>query len=256
MKKNTLLFTFVLLLSANVFGQQAKGSFDALTLRLTALKANVVQMEPIPFKLELVNNTEIPVAGVGVSIDFASRSTKLEIKQPNGKIRTPGGLSSKISGMPLAHLVPREIAPGDKIETRDVYNSGHWNFLGKPGEYQIRASITNFDDKTVYSDWVKVTVSEPVSFEKAAYDYLMKRMNEHPPFAPFNNSTIDELEEFVAQYPGTIYADYFRYSLYQGYREKDKVKAENHLRAIQDKNFFYAKEISDDLKWLEGQKRY
>src|SRR5438552_19208453 len=88
MKKNVLLLTIIAILSFGASGQK----FENLTFSLTALKSEVLPLEPIPFKLMLTNNTGAPVT-VNGSLSFNTASVGLEIKKPNGKIVAPSQLS-------------------------------------------------------------------------------------------------------------------------------------------------------------------
>lgn len=224
-----------------------------MTLSLTPLKSKVLQMEPVPFRVALVNNTEAPIAAA-VSINFSSRSVKLEIMKPNGKVVVPEGLSG-MNVRVFPQLFPREIAPGNRIETTQLFDTGHFQFFSKAGEYQVRASVTNSDGKEVYSEWMSLTIAEPVFLDKEAYEYLLKQMEKRPDdFVPFNKWGVEDMEEFVRQFPTTAYADYVRYVLGRNFFEKEKVKSENYFRAI-DKDFVFADEIKHNLKKLEGQKK-
>jgi hypothetical protein len=254
MKKSCLiLFIAITVLCVSGFGQSR--SFSDLTLDLAPHKPTVLQMEPIPFRIALVNNTDAPVPGVAVSIYFNSRAVKLEIRQPNGKVVVPEGLSG-LHARIFPELFPRELEPGGKIEATQVFDTGHYLFFGKAGEYQVRASVTNGDRRVVQSDWMNLTVAKPVGLEKDAYNYLLTNMKKRPDnYVPFNKWSIDEMEEFVLQYPGTVYSDYVRYALVGWYFDRDKVRTESHLRQINEKDFVYARDVSSKLKKLEEQKK-
>jgi hypothetical protein len=250
MKKNVLLLTIIAILSFSAFGQNK--TFNELTFGLTALKPQVLPLEPIPFELTLTNNTDEAVT-VETTLSFSGGSVSLEIKSPNGKNVAPSQ-ASYLNGRVL--IFPKVLSSGEKMESTQVFGFRIQDYFGGVGDYRVRATLNNKDGKKVRSDWVNLTITEPVGMEKGAYEYLSKKLKKHPNnYMPYVTWMPDELEEFVLKHPGTTYANYARYSLGEYYYEQDKEKAEEQFRQIQDSNFIYAQEVSEKLKKLESQKK-
>lgn len=248
--QNTLLLSALIgVFALSAYGQ--KKPFDDLTLNLTALKSQVLPLEPIPFQLTLSNNTDSPIT-IETALSFSWGGLRLEIKKPNGKVVAP---TQNTSGAGRMFIFPKDILPGEKIEsTTQDFEFKIQDYFGRVGEYQIRATLNNKDGKKVTSEWVDVTVEEPTLTDKAAYEYLKRKLDKHPQnFLPFTAWGTEELEEFVLQHPGTRYANYARYRLGERYFERDKEKAQEQFRQIQDPNFFYAQDVSEKLKKLEQQ---
>jgi len=242
--KKILLLTIIAILSFSAFGQR---KFENLTLSLTALKSEVLPLEPIPFKLMLTNNTGASVTVDG-SLSFKTASVGLEIKKPNGKIVTPTQLSN-VSGRTI--FLPKDISAGEAMESTQVFDFMSQAYFDKAGEYQVRASYKNGAGKLIKSEWVNLTIAEPRGMDKAAYELLSKKVSRT--YSPFTSWETEDLEEFVLQHPGTTYANYARYRLGERYFERDKEKAEAQFRQIQDSNFIYFQDVSEKLKKLEQQ---
>src|SRR5438105_3631351 len=105
MKKNVLLLTIIAILSFGASGQK----FENLTFSLTALKSEVLPLEPIPFILTLANNTDAPVT-VETALSFKWGGLRLEIKKPNGKVIVPTQ-NTYVAGRMI--ILPKDIAPGE-----------------------------------------------------------------------------------------------------------------------------------------------
>jgi hypothetical protein len=249
MKKNLLLLLIVTILGAGVYGQNK--SFDELTLNLATLKPQVLPLEPIPFTLTLTNNTNAPVT-VETALSFAWGGVRLEIKKPNGTVVVPPQ-NTYVTGRMI--IVPKDLRPDEKLVSTEVFGFKIQDYFGQVGRYQVRATLYNRDGKTVRSGWVTINVEEPTSTDKIGYDYLKKKLDKHSDNAsPFNTWDTDELEEFVLQHPGTTYADYARYTLGNRYFERDKEKAETHLRQIHG-DFVFAEDVDKTLKLIESRKQ-
>jgi hypothetical protein len=198
MKKNLLLLLILTILGGSVYGQNK--SFDELAFNIAALKPRVLPLEPISFTLTLANNTSAPVT-VETALSFKWGGVRLEIRKPNGKVIVPTQ-NSYLMGRTI--ILPRDIHPGEKLESAEVFGFKIQNYFGQVGEYQVRATLNNKDGKAVRSGWVTINVEEPTSSDKIAYDDLKKKLDKHRDnFAPFVTWDSDELEEFVLQHPGT-----------------------------------------------------
>jgi hypothetical protein len=248
MKKNFLLL-LILLLASSTFGQ--KNSFDALTLNLTALKSQVLPLEPVPFGLTLENKTDATI-NMETSLSFAGGGIRLEIKKPDGKVVVPPQ-NTFVSGRTI--IFPKDVLPGEKMESTQSFEFKIQDYFGTAGAYKVRATLSNKDGKTVRSEWVGITVEEPTLTDKTAYEYLKKKLDGHAQnFLPFTAWNSEELEEFALQNPGTTYTNYARYTLGRRYFDYEKERAEREFRQIQDPNFFYAREVGEKLKKLEQEK--
>lgn len=248
MKKNFFLL-LILLLGSSAFGQ--KNSFDALTLNLTALKSQVLPLEPIPFGLALENKTDAPIT-METSLSFAGGAVSFEVKKPDGKVIVPTQ-NTFASGRTI--IFPKDILPGEKMESTQSFEFKIQDYFGAVGEYKVRATLSNKDGKAVRSKWVNISVDEPTLTDKTAYEYLKKKLDKHAQnFLPFTAWNSEELEEFALQNPGTTYANYARYTLGRRYFDYEKERAEQQFRQIQDPNFIYAREVSEKLKKLEQEK--
>lgn len=249
MKKNVLVLFVITILGGAAFGQEGRGKFEDLTLTLVAAKGEVLPLEPIVFEVAVRNDSQRPIRVDG-GLSFNTSSVGLEIKKPNGKTVTPSGLSHFRT---RTIFRPRDLATGDSMESSEIFDFKTQTYFGTPGRYQVRATYKNGAGKRIFSEWADLTLIEPVGTEKAAYDFLYKKMQ--GTYFPFTAWKDEELEDFVLNYPGTGYANHARYRLGEGYFEREKEKAEEHFRAITDSTFVYAGQVNAKLKKLEERKK-
>jgi hypothetical protein len=249
MKKNVLVLFIMAILSAAAFGQDVKGNFEDLTLTLIAAKSEVLPLVPIDFKVAVTNNSRTPIKVDG-RLSFSTSSVGMEIKKPNGKTVTPNGLSHVRA---RSIFFPKDLAAGESMESSEVFDFKTQTYFGTPGRYQVRVSYKNGGGQKIFSDWIEVTLIEPLGTEKAAYDFLYKKMQKT--HFPFTYWSTEELEDFVLKYAGTGYSNYARYTLGEHYFDHERDKAEEQFRAITDSTFVYAEQVNAKLKKLENQKK-
>ena len=245
--KNTILLLIITVLSFSAFGQD-KGKFEDLTVSLTVLKSEVLPIEPIAFKVIVANNSQLPIT-ITSGLSFSTSSVGLEIKKPDGKTVVPTQLSHVRARIIFS---PKDLKSGEDMESTEVFDFKTQTYFGKPGQYQVRA-IYKSDGKQIYSDWINLTLTDPVGTDKAAYDFLSKKMQKT--YSPFTSWNTEELEEFLLNFAGSGYANHVHYRLGERYFEKEKDKSEEQFRAISDGTFVYADQVSERLKKLESQKK-
>lgn len=249
--KTILFLLIVALFVGSDLGQNK--SLEDLTLKLVVLKSKVLPMEPLAFELSLENRTISPVP---FDSCFSLSSVSLEIKKPDGKVVTPSQVSFVSRGYHCGRILGPNLMPGTKRKTAELYGFEHYKYFSKPGEYKVRAVIKS-GEMAVSSEWFDITVVEPMGTDKHAYEYLAKNMQDNPKeFMPFTlwqtKESRDVREEFVMNYPSTVYADYVRYELGRGFFEKEKMKSVSYFRAI-DKGFVYAEDVAEQIEMLESQ---
>lgn len=251
MKNILLLLVLVAVFGLTTYGQNR--SFNELSFNLSVLKSEVVPLEPISLKLTLENRTDKPIT-VDTSLLFSVHSVTLEIKQPGGKIIKPSQLSSLNSRV---FVQPKDIPSGDKMESSQLFGFHLNEYMGQVGEYKIRASFRNKEDKMVRSNWVSVTVAEPAMTDASAYQYITEKTKTGGSdfqLGAFYEWSPEEMEAFLMRFPETTYAIYVQYSLGECYFEKEKARAAEHFRAlINAPNFIFANEVNEKLKKLDQQ---
>jgi hypothetical protein len=206
-------------------------------------------LEPIAFKVAVTNNSQTPIKVDG-GLSFSTSLVGMEIKNPNGKTVTTNQLSHVRA---RTIFRPKDLATGDRMESSEVFDFKTQTYFGTPGRYQVRATYKNGAGKRIFSEWVDVTLIEPVGNEKAAYDFLYGKMRNTS--NPFTSWSTDELEEFVLNYAGTGYSNHARFQLGERYFEREKEQAEEHFRAITDSTFVYSEQVRERLRKLEDQKK-
>lgn len=251
MKKRILLLTIIGLLGFATIGQTAQEkSFNDLTFKFTAVRSQVLPLEPIAFKVGLENNTDVPIS-VETNFSFSAGYISLEVKTPDGKINKVTHLSP-LSGQFV--LVSEEFKPGNKRERNEILSARVHEIFAEPGEYQIRATLKNNDGKALRSPWTSVSVAQLSEIDRNAYTQIRSRIDKDSlESISFAKWTPDELEEFIILNADTRYADYARFTLGVRHEKSQPDKAEMHLRKVR-KDFVNYRIVKDMLDNLENKK--
>ena len=251
MKKRILLLTIIGLFWIVTIGQTAQvKSFNDLTFTFTAVRSQVLPLEPIAFKVGLENNTEVPVT-VETNFSFSAGYISLEVKTPDGRINNVTRLSP-LSGQFV--LVSEEFRPGNKRERNEILSARVHEIFAEPGEYQIRATLQNNDGKALRSPWTSVTVAQLSESDRNAYTQILSRIDKDAlESISFAKWTPDELEEFIILNADTRYADYARFTLGVRHEKSQPDRAEMHLRKIRT-DFVNYRIVSDILDNIERRK--
>jgi hypothetical protein len=183
-----------------------QGSFSDLTLELTVLKQNLVQLEPIPLILTLRNKTAYSVISQ-TTLDFAAGFVQLFLIDNN---REPVRIQN-IS--PIAKFVivdPKPIRPGERLQTKELLTIVQDKVFPQPGSYQIQAVMRDGREKQqIKSNLLIIHVREPSGLDLQAFDYLKHRTNPSYFFSGLEaDKTQPQLLEFVSTFRDSSYGDY------------------------------------------------
>ncbi len=227
----------------------------SLKLEILTSQNQYFQLEPIPLRFKLLNQTAVPITwnaflGIGPDINLIARAE-------NGTETRWIGKNMSVD----APIMDTEIMqPGiNKEEQNLIDESLAKKIFPSPGRYELRVEFvyrkyTNGQRQieTIVSNPVTVEIKSPLGINLLAYQYLNTqglingggRLNE----------IIQAQQYFVNNFSNSVYWKYVTYDLAKIYMEqKDYVKAEREFYNISDLNFYYSEKVKLSLWNLAGK---
>lgn len=239
----TLLIIFVIS-GLQTFAQN--GKFSDLTLEILTTQPSFVQLEPIPILFKVSNLTDKNVPSHG-TFDFSGGYVQINIRQPNGQIRSINSLSMERA---RTIAVEKFLPPQSHFEKTQVISLGLNSIFPEVGRYGIQAVFLGKDhQEAIRSAWLNVDILQPTGVNLAALDFLEKQTNIVTVFEEVNDENIQTLESFISSYPESDYAPYVRFLLANHYLfEEENDKAKTHLVALESKkDFVYSSKVKENL---------
>lgn len=215
-------------------------SFSDLTLKISTPKEDFLQLEPIPVTLELSNETGHAVVG-HTALDFSLNHVKLFVRRNGGRAREVKELSHSRERVIVS---PRELAPGERHESRQMLTLNMDEIFPEPGAYEIQAVLYDaaWRDE-VKSNVAAVKIIRPEGKDRSAFEFIRSR-----PSSPFFFSALEisgdseaakTLEEFEAGFGASTYGKYASFKLGEFYfHRKEYAKAKAHFDRLADKKDF------------------
>lgn len=226
MKKKLLFITsmsmlFVLLVPSIIFRGLAqepsvphRSDFSKLTLKIRSTKEDFVQLEPIPIIFNLSNETAQPIVG-HAALELPNKFVKLFMIEADGEPHEIQNLS------PItAHTVaaPREISPGENLESKQVLAFYLDKSFPHPGSYRIQAKLYDPSwTNEIKSNLLTIRVLRPDGLTLKALKSIKSMGASSYFFSGVGFSSKEQeraaLEDFAAKFGGTVYGDYATFSL-------------------------------------------
>jgi len=224
-KENLLVITLAALLGVvfalNIFTPRvSKGAslqlsnFSDLTLRISTLKGDFLQLEPVPITLELSNETDHPIVG-HTAIDFSLHHIKLFVRQSGGRLKEVKELSPSKERVRVSK---KEIVPGERHKSKQILTLDLGTIFPVPEVYEIQAVLYDaaWRDK-VKSNVTTIKVISPEGGNKEAFEFIKNH-----PTAPYffsvpeitgNAEMLKTLEDFEASFSESTYGGYASFQL-------------------------------------------
>jgi hypothetical protein len=250
-EKSRSIFTMTVLLgllvaSAVLYGaaQQPRSSlgahFSQLTLKITSTKEDFVELEPIPIIFNLSNETSQAIVGHS-ALELANNYVKLFIIEGNGELHEIQNLSPVTANTAAA---PREISPGENLESKQALAFYLDQSFPHPGIYQIQAKL--YDPgwtNEIRSNVLTIRVRAPKGQKLAALKYIKSLGASSYFFSGVGFGSKEQeraaLENFIANFGDTVYADYANFSLGELYFYDKKFKnASSRFSLLESKTDF------------------
>jgi hypothetical protein len=190
---------------------QTRAASDHLTLNAASDNHAVLPLEPIPITLSYVNKTPRPIRE-SIDVHFIGTRVRLRVRQPTGKIVEYDGLGY---GAPYI-VVNRDIVvpPGEGGTTHEWLTKDLDSLFPAPGVYQLTFQALELQsEQWIASNPVTILVGTPGPEEQAASDVLRRLLKTRENWASIPD---DELEQFIAAFPTSRYADHARLMVVQG----------------------------------------
>lgn len=243
----TMGILFILLIPGIIFHGSAqepsvphRSDFSKLTLKISSTKEDFVQLEPIPIIFNLRNDTTQPIVG-HAALELPNKFVKLFIIEDDGEPREIQNLS------PItAHTIaaPREISPGESLQSKQVLAFYLDKSFPHPGSYRIQAKL--YDPgwtNEIMSNFLTIRVVRPDGSSLKALEAIQSLGASSYFFSGVGFSSKEQeraaLEDFAAKFSGTVYGDYAIFSLGELYfYDKKYEQASKHFRILEKKTGF------------------
>ena len=232
--------------------EKSKEDWKKLTFEVDLNKTNYVQLEPIYGKFKLSNQTE---GLLYTEIPDFLQDTMLRVNF-KGKIKEVGRLASyigraeKLPGHNIPAFQPEGIYEKDlsiEINATEIFPES--------GNYQIQFFL--YGAKGIASNIIEITIEEPSSINKEAFDYLSKYENAMSFYWVWKEKDgISLLETFVNKYGESAYGESaisYLGNVYSAKGEIDKAKAEFE-KIKSSENAIIAKEANKSLADIAKRK--
>jgi hypothetical protein len=180
-----------------------------LTFRVSTENRVLLPLEPVPITLSVINNTPNPIRGY-LAVSFESSNLKLIVRQPSGKVVESDQLSV-VRALDIKD--PNSVVlPGAEQTSHEWLTFDQETLFPTVGVYQLTFQAFEWPSREWRaSNPVTVRVGGPRADDRAAYEYL--RQSPKAADGWFEVFDADELEQFLALFPNSRYADYARTAL-------------------------------------------
>jgi hypothetical protein len=227
-------------------------NFADLKLSLETLKGGYLPLEPIPIIITIGNPTDHVVNG-HTAIDFSAGYIKLYVSRGDEEPRKIAALTSTIS---QGLAVSREIEPGEEVTRPQLLTVYLGEVFPERGVYHVEALFYDAPYKqSIRSNKIQIQIRQPKGDEAGALEFIQR--NKHKQWFFSGNgfgdeSFLQELEQFAAEFKDTAYADYAADLLGEHYYfVGDNQKALTHLQKLEKKaDFVYKDEVADRLRQI------
>lgn len=235
----------------------AKSEIPSLTLAVSTLKNDYLQIEPIPLSITLSNRTNQPIPWKGILIIG-----------PNVNLltRNAGGEEFKFVGSKYATglfgSASRTMQSGEQVQQNVLLDRALSELLfPHPGHYDLQVEFvygTGAEGKQqikIVSNSISIDISEPQGLERQAYEYIKG------PLTLAEKQTDVQViaqrkQEFVDRYRNSVYAKYISFRLAFTYKVLgEDEKALRELCKISNENFYYSKDVQRDVYQIEEKLR-
>jgi predicted negative regulator of RcsB-dependent stress response len=184
----------------------------------------LLPLEPVFFRFSVANRTATPRRD---RLDWSLDRARMWVRGA-GKRMESNDLSSPTAD---ARIVDRVIAPGDVWMSHHRLMANLDTFFPTSGNYELKFEVFDAPSGTSRgSRFLVVRLQEPAGVDRAAYEYL--RLS---PKAGswFQEAQPAELEDFLARFPGSGYAELARLELgIQAHAERDYQRAMELFTAV------------------------
>lgn len=227
-----------------------------LTLEISTPENKYVQLEPISLDFKLSNQITVPLTWNGMPM-LGSRDINILSRASNGNEFRWLGRRSVVDA-----VMDTEIMQPNK--NKEIHNliDGYIleQIFPQPGRYELRVEFNYTDltygqrqNVTIVSKPIMIEIIEPRGKDRLAYEYLKniyKQVN--------NISNVSEMitaqRYFANNFSDTVYGKYMTYKLANSYMSaKEFEKAEDEFYKISDVDFYYSKQVDDQLRELANK---
>lgn len=242
-----LVITIICVFNIFICAQEINNPVDGKSFEVRLEKSNYLQGEPIFARFNCVLSSNEP------SPNFISDSSiKISF---NGNIKEYLGLSP-IIGSGRGKVFP----PDDKKIILLPYSEENRisrvdEFFPIPGDYQIQFYIYGLS-----SNIINIKIEEPTGINKEAFDFLKSNgvNGSFNLWTPKIKDSISLLEQFVANYGGSVYAESAIHRLAVDYLNVGELdKAQREFEKIKNnKHEIFAKSAKTNLSTIKNRKEY
>lgn len=229
--------------------------FSKLTLKISSTKKDFVELEPVPIISSLRNETAQAIVGHS-ALELSNNFIKLFVIEDNGEIHEIQNLSP-LTGNTAASQ--REISPGENLESKQLLAFYLDKSFPRPGTYRIQAKM--FDGSCtneIRSNVLTIRVVRPGGLTLKALKSIKSMGASSYFFSGVGFSSQEQeraaLEDFIAKFGDTVYADYATFSLGELYFYDNKYEQASKRFSVLEKKTDFV--FSDKAKkYLENIRR-
>lgn len=262
MKKKTKTITLIVTIIGLTYmclvggGQynQAQADLPKLTLDVSTVKTEYLQLEPVLLSLNLSNRTVQPISWngllmIGPNVNFVSRNAEgNEIRYEGNKYVT-GLFGTSMKSMLAGEQIRQEILIDQNLAEILFPNPGQYTLQT---EFAYRRDSEIGPPVKITSNSISLTINAPTGINRQAYDYIKG------PLETVSNGSdvraiVQSEQAFVNQFSNTVYAKYITVSLARTYQTLgENANAFRELCKISNENFYYSKELRKRIFELDA----
>jgi len=200
-------------------------NFSKLTLKIRSTKEDFVELEPIPIVFNLRNETDQTIVGHS-ALELSNNFVKLFMIDDKGEIHEIQNLSPITANTAVA---PREISPGENLESKQALAFYLDQSFPRPGNYRIQAKLYDASwTNEIKSNVLTIRVHAPDGQTLQALKYIKNLGASSYFFSGVGFASKEQeraaLEDFIANFGETVYGDYATFSLGELYFYDKKYK--------------------------------
>jgi hypothetical protein len=252
--KNRLLYIVVTAILSGiamlaVYGQNASER-NQISFSIRPFHQRVLPLETIRLEFTFANQTNEKLKLRSLT---SLNSIKLEIRKPSGETVVPKQLSYMNDRRFASEKI---LEPGQTHLWRDSLELKLGDYFGEVGEYALRANYQSYG-QLLTTDWVTLTVEQPVGEDLAAYEKLKTLPGMRDGTIVMGVNSKAARAAFIEQFPNSRYADYYRYKTAEGLFSTDRDKAIEYFEAVASKpDFVFVEDAKQKLDQLRVEKEH
>lgn len=236
----------------SAFPQNGARPFSELTFKLALAREQVVELEPVPLRLTLVNGTSNPVVGHSV-LEFESGMVHLLVTDQMGNQREIKNLTLSRSRTAITEI---PLESGFSTQQKEWLTLDLDQIFPFPGSYRLQAVLSNVEGtQVVYSNVAVLQVAAPTGQDREAYEYIKNFGDRSGSFfvgnlLPGETDQRDLLTRFAIRFPQSAYSAHAWYLLgvHSFYQQRYDLATEAFNRVTQSSNPMFEEEVQVYLK--------